>query len=576
MRSADTALTDVREAVPVTVYASDGDVTLASSVPLADLSMVLLKRAVLPDALRFTSDCQRSPQRPDPRMTSNFWKDFFHIGTKLVAPDGSMKKKGLGFANNVRRGTYTIMNRLDGGSIQPYNPTHNLRTTFNHGDARGYKSTNAEDEALDRAISLSLFDKYRRNSTGYDKDANFARAMQESANLHSMSRDAELARAFQESANLYSASHRWGGSQVAQAISKPRVCSGCKKNIGSEQSLSHLGALWHPHCFQCHACNKLIKSQDCLTWGNHPYHKTCYRQLSLPKCDVCKNYVPVNSGGLIEYRAHPFWQQKYCPKHETDGVPRCCSCERFESKDLQYVSLGDGRKICLECLSSSIMDSGECQPLYQEIREFYEGLNMKINQQVPMLLVERQALNEAQMGEKGQHSKTETRGLCLSEEHTVTSIIRRPRIGPGNQMIDMTRRVTSLRRCCEVTAILVLYGLPRLLTGSVLAHELMHAWLRLNGFSNLEAIVEEGICQVLAHMWLESEVMAGSSGSRSMKSKAPKSTMDKKLGEFFLQQIAKDTSPIYGKGFRVGYASMMKYGLRRTLDHIRMTGSFPL
>ena len=46
------------------------------------------------------------------------------------------------------------------------------------------------------------------------------------------------------------------------------------------------------------------------------------------------------------------------------------------------------------------MDTNECQPLYLDIREFYEGLNMKVQQQVPLLLVERQALNEAMEGEK--------------------------------------------------------------------------------------------------------------------------------------------------------------------------------
>lgn len=46
------------------------------------------------------------------------------------------------------------------------------------------------------------------------------------------------------------------------------------------------------------------------------------------------------------------------------------------------------------------MDTSECQPLYLDIQEFYEGLNMKIEQQVPLLLVERQALNEAMEGEK--------------------------------------------------------------------------------------------------------------------------------------------------------------------------------
>ena len=72
----------------------------------------------------------------------------------------------------------------------------------------------------------------------------------------------------------------------------------------------------------------------------------------------------------------------------------------IQPKDVLYVTLEDGRKLCLECLQTSIMDTGECQPLYHEIRDFYEGLNMKISQQVPMLLVERHALNEAIEGEK--------------------------------------------------------------------------------------------------------------------------------------------------------------------------------
>lgn len=40
--------------------------------------------------------------------------------------------------------------------------------------------------------------------------------------------------------------------------------------------------------------------------------------------------IPTNPAGLIEYRAHPFWIQKYCPSHEHDNTPRCCSCERME------------------------------------------------------------------------------------------------------------------------------------------------------------------------------------------------------------------------------------------------------
>lgn len=88
----------------------------------------------------------------------------------------------------------------------------------------------------------------------------------------------------------------------------------------------------------------------------------------------------------------------------------------------------------------------------------------------------------------------ETRGLCLSEEQTVSSvgaldtfffspffsvnkyvriwvltfalygflkIQKKPRIG-RNRILDMKTHPQKLTRRCEVTAILVLYGLPRL------------------------------------------------------------------------------------------------------------------
>lgn len=72
----------------------------------------------------------------------------------------------------------------------------------------------------------------------------------------------------------------------------------------------------------------------------------------------------------------------------------------FQPREVKYIPLHDGRKLCLECLDSTIMDTKECQPLYRDIQEFYDGLNMKVEQEVPLLLVERQALNEAREGEK--------------------------------------------------------------------------------------------------------------------------------------------------------------------------------
>ncbi|KAL5053383.1 hypothetical protein RYX36_034065 [Vicia faba] len=95
----------------------------------------------------------------------------------------------------------------------------------------------------------------------------------------------------------------------------------------------------------------------------------------------------------------------------------------LKSRGERYFRLDDGRILCFECMESAITDTGECQPLYHAIRDYYEGMHMRIDQQIPMLLVGREALNEAIVGEKnGYHHVPETRGLCLSEEQTVTSV----------------------------------------------------------------------------------------------------------------------------------------------------------
>ncbi|KAF5463911.1 hypothetical protein F2P56_014038 [Juglans regia] len=448
-----------------------------------------------------------------------------------------------------------------------------------------------EQQAIDYAIALSLSEQDRKGKKSIDKqlaraqtkeDEHFAKAQLED--------DEQLAKALQESMYMESPPRCETGN-IFQPYpfnfpSEYRICARCNTEIGRGEFLTCMGAEWHPECFRCHACNRPITDGEFSISDNRSYHKLCFKKQRHPKCEVCKSFIPANSEGVIPYREHRFWKNKYCPSHEHDGTPRCCSCERMEPRDTRYLLLDDGRKLCLECLDSAIMDTHECQPLYLEIQEFYEGLNMKVEQQVPMLLVERQALNEAMEGEKnGHHHLSEIRGLCLSEVQTVPTISRRPRIGADHQFIDMRTEPCRLIRRCEVTAILVLYGLPRLLTGVILAHEMMHAWLKLKGYRNLSPEVEEGICQVLAFMWLESELYTASgidfvsstssSSPFTSSKKGKRSDFEKRCGEFFKHHIELDASPAYGDGFRTGRQAVDKYGLKNTLDHIRLTGSFP-
>lgn len=462
-----------------------------------------------------------------------------------------------------------------------------------HRDTNEYEPSSSgvpwsEVEDIDHAIALSLAEEEQNrkgviaeNESQLKEDEQLAKALQESLNVESPP----------QYGNRNGITNMNGNGNLYHPIPFPystgfRICAGCNAEIGHGRFLNCMGAVWHPECFRCHACHQPIGDYEFSMSGNYQYHKSCYKEHYHPKCDICKHFIPTNAAGLIEYRAHPFWVQKYCPIHEHDGTPRCCSCERMEPRETKYVALEDGRKLCLECLDSAIMDTNECQPLHLEIQEFYRSLNMEVEQQVPLLLVERQALNVAMDGEKsGHHHMPETRGLCLSEGQTVSTVFRRPRIGAGNIASNMITEPYTLVRRCEVTAILILYGLPRLLTGSILAHEMMHAWLRLQGYRTLSQDVEEGICQVLAHLWLQTQIMsisgyniASTSSSAPLRRSSKHGTtspFETKLGEFFKHQIESDISPVYGNGFRAGNRAVLKYGLPRTLEHIRMTGTFP-
>ena len=98
------------------------------------------------------------------------------------------------------------------------------------------------------------------------------------------------------------------------------------------------------------------------------------------------------------------------------------------------------------------------------------------------------------------------------------------------------------------------------------------------GFRNLSIEVEEGICQVLSHLWLESEIIAGSSSNVASSCSAPTfkkgkmTEFEMKLGALIKNQIETHSSEVYGGGFRAGYPAVQRYGLRRTLDHIKLTG----
>ncbi|EFH70101.1 hypothetical protein ARALYDRAFT_891111 [Arabidopsis lyrata subsp. lyrata] len=302
-----------------------------------------------------------------------------------------------------------------------------------------------------------------------------------------------------------------------------------------------------PPCI-CHGCNSVTEhgrlepssSIDEVENQARPTHK------------AGKAFI-ISTAQRIEYNEHPFWLEKYCACHDFDGTPKCCSCERLEPKETNYVIIGDGRWICLECNESSIRDTYECQPLHFEIREFFKGLNMEIEKQFPLVLVEKQALNTAEEEDKiGHHHEVSTRGCCFSEEVIITSVSRIPKMQSNNMLIEEIETVRPVGES-KIISVMILYGLPR----------------------DLEPDVEEGLCQVVAHMWLESQTYASTNGAAASSSASSSSHMrvnttnepmfEEKLVEFCKKHIEKDDSPLYGLGFNRVHEMVTNSSLHQTL-----------
>lgn len=134
------------------------------------------------------------------------------------------------------------------------------------------------------------------------------------------------------------------------------------------------------------------------------------------------------------------------------------------------------------------------------------------------------------------------------------SALRRTFPTPGLEgRIATVQRQTDGRTERYVPEIIALRGLPATQLGSVLAHELGHAWVFHQGIPNLPTQTEEGFCELCAHLWLD---YLATPTARHLQSR-----------------LAANPNPIYGDGFRQVFAIHQSRGLAGTLDWLRRQGN---
>ncbi|XP_031097028.1 protein DA1-like [Ipomoea triloba] len=268
-------------------------------------------------------------------------------------------------------------------------------------------------------------------------------------------------------------------------------------------------------------------------------------------CDVCQEQI-VKSNCLRSNLG-----QSYCQKHAFDGTPTCSACSRFKIRNVEFFTLNDGRMLCPDCHSTAVIDPESFKSIVSEVHNFFAALNMHIRKDIPVHLVDLFEMNIL-----SPHQTAMPMGLTTYKIDAIPFV---------NWSLQQGMSI-EVRHHCTVTGMTVLYGLPRLLTGRILAHEFMHTWMRLQGYNNaIGTWVEEGMCEVMAYVWLDWYALFG----KEMYGDDEKASFMRNLKEHEMKRMERNPCRIYGDGFREAKSAVKIYGFEHTMKCIAYTGNFP-
>lgn len=341
-----------------------------------------------------------------------------------------------------------------------------------------------------------------------------------------------------------------GGSSQLQ-------CVICKGFISSGRTICIDLNYYHINCFRCAGCNNIINEESASKVNDEWYHSSCKQELFDLKCTVCCSVIHGR------YTKHCLFNEFYCivHKHRT-----CFSCQRMEPlKSMNqdhFQELSDGRSVCYKCISTAIFNTDEMKLIYFEIIDFMkENLKLPIPSkmyEVPILAVDSNSMKE-NLPKDSPHIEGVVRGLTLSTKREVRFL----------SLFSFTE--TIILQESDVTAVLILFGMPRDLTASIIAHECIHVWIRLqkvNFPQNLSPKLEEGLCQLISSEYLKYL----DSKTQSLRDN---DYYNKKLRDYFLYIIEKDESSVYGDGYRDMRRAIDVFPLDIIIESLKLNHKLP-
>jgi hypothetical protein len=387
-------------------------------------------------------------------------------------------------------------------------------------------------------------------------------------------------------------------------------------------------------CMRCKVCGVPLHSQV-HSHAHDPgglYCFECQQHKFGLKCCICESVL------VGRYLRHNFFDsEKYCLSHEQiEQRRRCTSCHRLEpaitttttttaaaaaassssrgerhTRTTPFVDLPDERTVCLECLDTAVMTTDECTALFLAAVDFLEtemGLVIPpAMREVPVLAVDVLSLNEEQSRGSATHATrregggaavatSQVRGLTLSRSgemrhYSQGDLYFDHRRGGWSVAAPRLMHVDTVRR--EVTAVMVLYGLPRDLTSSILVHEALHVYFKLQRHfpTCLDSAAEEGLCQLVAHRYLvwmgsgddddddDDDGGGGGDGGgvrgREVRIDNNDNHIERKLRGYFLHCIESDPSTVYGGGYILARNTVSALGFEESLRQLGETATLP-
>ncbi len=305
------------------------------------------------------------------------------------------------------------------------------------------------------------------------------------------------------------------------------VCSNCLKAIADPRFFEHAGKYYDSTCFalfitkRCDYCGKPILGET-IYYESKTYHSSCYNESVGQRCVVCGEVV--SDQFFVDNRGNAV-----CQNHKDEAL-RCNACQQFLNPvyNGSWERLKDGRYLCTQCAASAVYEVREARELIEIVQTELKTAGIDIDKKFRLSFVSLQELNT-----KFEDYQVDHLGVTLYEKS------------------EMLGGLFSSKKF----EIRVLYGLPKSLLRSVLAHELMHVWLFAHSPQPQDQQMCEGTCQYAAYLVLQNDQSDD--------------------GRYFLDYLKRQDDEIYGEGFQKAFGYVENVGLNAWLEYLKNNKEAP-